>query len=148
MAENLPLQIGTTYTLSGCPSGDNRLLMSGATYSGDVYDAGNGATFTVTGAPDSDGYRVNFLLTAGKVYNNVVFKPQVEVGDTATTYEPYIPPTEYTPAADGTVAGVLTLDPTITLTTDSAGAVLEAEYSRDVNKAFAALQAAVEALQS
>ena len=148
LAENLPLQIGTTYTLSGCPSGDSRLLMSGATYSGNVYDAGNGATFTVTGAPDSDGYRVNFLLTAGKVYNNVVFSPQIEVGNAVTAYEPYIPPTEHTPAADGTVAGVLTLDPTITLTTDSAGAVLEAEYSRDVNKAFAALQAAVEALQS
>ncbi len=148
LVENLPLQTGTTYTLSGCPSGDNRLLMSGATYSGNVYDAGNGATFTATGAPDSDGYRVNFLLTAGKVYNNVVFSPQIEVGNAVTAYEPYIPPTEHTPAADGTVAGVLTLDPTITLTTDSAGAVLEAEYSRDVNKAFAALQAAVEALQS
>lgn len=298
LVENLPLQIGTTYTLSGCPSGDNRLFMSGATYSGSVYDVGNGATFTATGAPDSDGYRVNFILTAGKVYNNVVFKPQIEEGDTATAYakavapaavtvrrngknlipypywngtktindvtftvgddgtvtangtataniyfvlqrhiplqlgttytlsgapagssnltyylyaanqdvsdwaagnilnqtsaatftpikspgqygfgvslvirsgtvcnnvvfrpqievgdvttayEPYIPPEEYTPAADGTVAGVLTLDPVTTLTTDSAGAVLEAEYSRDVNKAFAALQAAVEALQS
>lgn len=141
MAENLPLQIGTTYTLSGCPSGDNRLLMSGATYSGNVYDAGDGATFTVTGAPDSDGYRVNFLLTAGKVYNNVVFKPQIEVGAAATAYELYTTPTEYTPAADGTVSGVLTLDPVTTLTTDSAGAVLEAEYSRDVNETFAALQA-------
>ena len=146
LAENLPLQIGTTYTLSGCPSGDNRLLMSGATYSGNVYDAGDGATFTVTGAPDSDGYRVNFLLTAGKVYNNVVFKPQIEVGAAATAYELYTTPTEYIPAADGTVSGVLTLDPVTTLTTDSAGAVLEAEYSRDVNKAFEELWQAIRSL--
>ena len=147
---HLPLQIGTTYTLSGSP-GDMALTMGGAAYSGRTSDAGTGtviATFAPTNAPDRDGYRIDVYLKAGGVYNNVVFKPQVEVGDAATAYEPYIPPTEHIPAADGTVAGVLTLDPTITLTTDSAGAVLEAEYSRDVNKAFAALQAAVEALQS
>ena len=147
---HLPLQIGTTYTLSGSP-GDMALVMGGAAYSGRTSDAGTGtviATFAPTNAPDRDGYRIDVYLKAGGVYNNVVFKPQVEVGDAATAYEPYIPPTEHIPAADGTVAGVLTLDPTITLTTDSAGAVLEAEYSRDVNKAFAALQAAVEALQS
>mgnify|MGYP002521031345 CR=1 FL=1 len=136
--------IGQTVTLSGCPAGGSE-----STYrlryqqTGILSDVGNGATFTVKVK--------NYLaiqVFAGTVCNNVVFKPQIEAGDTATAYEPYSPPTEYTPAADGTVAGVLTLDPTITLTTDSAGAVLEAEYSRDVNKAFAALQAAVEALQS
>ena len=136
--------IGQTVTLSGCPTGGSE-----STYrmryqqTGISSDVGNGATFTVKVK--------NYLaiqVFAGTVCDNVVFKPQIEVGNAATAYEPYIPPTEHTPAADGTVAGVLTLDPTITLTTDSAGAVLEAEYSRDVNKAFAALQAAVEALQS
>ena len=136
--------IGQTVTLSGCPAGGSestyRLRYQQTGISSDV---GNGATLTV-----KVKNHLAIQVFAGTVCSNVVFKPQIEVGDAATAYEPYIPPTEYTPAADGTVAGVLTLDPVTTLTTDSAGAVLEAEYSRDVNKAFAALQAAVEALQS
>lgn len=152
----IPLQLNTTYTLSGAPAGS-----SSSTYylyaanqdisdwaAGNILNQTSAATFTPIKSPGQYGFGVSLVIRSGTVCNNVVFRPQIEAGDAATAYEPYIPPTEYTPAADGTVAGVLTLDPTITLTTDSAGAVLEAEYSRDVNKAFAALQAAVEALQS
>ena len=131
--------IGQTVTLSGCPTGGSE-----STYrmryqqTGVSSDVGNGATFTV---------KVKSYLAiqvfAGTVCDNVVFKPQIEVGNAATTYEPYIPPTEYTPAVDGVVSGVLTLYPVTTLTTDSAGAVLEAGYNRDLNKAFEELQQAI-----
>lgn len=152
----IPLQLNTTYTLSGAPAGSSSSTYYLYAANQDVSDwaAGNilnqtsAATFTPIKSPGQYGFGVSLVIRSGTMCNNVVFRPQIEVGDAATAYEPYIPPTEYTPAADGTVAGVLTLNPTITLTTDSAGAVLEAEYSRDVNKAFAALQAAVEALQS
>lgn len=129
--------IGQTVTLSGCPTGGSE-----STYrmryqqTGISSDVGNGATFTV-----KEKSYLAIQAFAGTVCDHVVFKPQIEVGAAATAYEPYTPPTEYTPAADGTVSGVLTLDPVTTLTTDSAGAVLEAEYSRDVNETFAALQA-------
>ena len=152
----IPLQLNTTYTLSGAPAGSSSSTYYLYAANQDVSDwaAGNilnqtsAATFTPIKSPGQYGFGVSLVIRSGTVCNNVVFRPQIEAGDAATAYEPYIPPEEYTPAADGTVAGVLTLNPTITLTTDSAGAVLEAEYSRDVNKAFAALQAAVEALQS
>ena len=129
--------IGQTVTLSGCPTGGSE-----STYrmryqqTGISSDVGNGSTFTV-----KVKNHLAIQAFAGTVCDHVVFKPQIEVGAAATAYEPYTPPTEYTPAADGTVTGVLTLDPVTTLTTDSAGVVLEAEYSRDVNETFAALQA-------
>ena len=64
---------------------------------------------------------------------------QLELGSTATEYEPYKTPTEHTPAADGTVSGVTSLYPSTTLITNNPGAILDVEYSRDINKAFAAL---------
>lgn len=71
------------------------------------------------------------------------FNFQLELGTAATEYEPYKTPTEYTPAADGTVSGVKSLYPTTTLMTDTAGAIIDAEYNRDINKAFAEMQQAI-----
>ena len=65
-----------------------------------------------------------------------MFKPQLELGSTATAYEPYT-------AADGKVSGVKSLYPTTTLMTDTEGAIIEAEYNRDINKAFAEMQQAI-----
>lgn len=73
---------------------------------------------------------------------------QIELGETATAteYEPYIEPMEYPVNADGTVEGVTSLSPTTTLMTDTEGAVIDVEYNRDLNKAFAALEGIVNAL--
>ena len=67
---------------------------------------------------------------------------QLELGE-ETDYEPYIEPTEYTTNEDGTVDCVTPLYPTTTLMTDTAGAIIECEYNRDINKAFAELQQAI-----
>lgn len=77
-------------------------------------------------------------------------------GDTATwknimivpkgvsrNYEPFIEPTTYTPNENGIVEGVTSLYPSMTLTTDTSGVVIDAEYNRDINKAFAELQNAI-----
>ena len=72
-----------------------------------------------------------------------ILKVQAEWGSIATEYEPYIEPTEYTVNEDGTVDGVTALYPTTTLMTDTAGAIIECEYNRDINKAFAELQQAI-----
>ena len=53
-----------------------------------------------------------------------------------TNYEPYIEPIEYAISADGTVEGVNSLYPTTTLVPDTNGVLVEAEYNRDINKAF------------
>lgn len=59
---------------------------------------------------------------------------QLEVGSTATDYEPYIAPTDYTPNADGTVEGITSLYPNTTLMTDTDGVIINCEYNKDINK--------------
>lgn len=72
-------------------------------------------------------------------YSNV----QLEFGTVSTDYEPYITPIEYTPTADGTVEGVTSLYPNTTLITDTDGVLIDCEYNRNINKAFAELQQAI-----
>lgn len=120
---------------------------------------------TIFGTTDMNSYKTSssnatsltFTVPSGKPYCLIGFynyptvsgdtislnAMQLEIGSTATEYEPYKTPTEYTPAADGTVSGVKSLYPTTTLTTDTEGAIIEAEYNRDINKAFAELQQAI-----
>ena len=75
--------------------------------------------------------------------NTVIGKFQLELGSTATDYEPYKECEEYTPTADGVVNGVTSLYPNTSLTTDTDGVIINCEYNRDINKAFAALEAAI-----
>ncbi|MDY4524379.1 MAG: hypothetical protein SPE03_05020 [Treponema sp.] len=82
-------------------------------------------------------------IPSGKTLNNLLIKPQLEIGATATEYEPYITPTEYIPTTDGTVNGITSLYPNTTLTTDTEGIIINCKYNRDINKAFAALEAAI-----
>ena len=84
---------------------------------------------------------------------------QLEEGTTATAYTPYVPDltavkvikskasgeavSEYTTTSDGTVNGVTSLYPTTTLMTDTGGVIIDCEYNRDINKAFAELHQAI-----
>lgn len=98
-------------------------------------------TKTITDAWKGLGIYIN--VPKGKTLNNLLIKPQLEIGAIATEYEPYINPTEHIPTADGTVNGVTSLYPNTTLTTDMDGVIIDCEYNRDINKAFAALEAAI-----
>ena len=101
-------------------------------------------TKTITDEWKGLGIYIN--IPSGNTLNNLLIKPQLEIGATATEYEPYITPTEYTPIADGTVNGITSLYPNTTLTTDTEGVIINCKYNRDINKAFAALEAALAAL--
>jgi len=101
------------YTISGCPEGGHaqtyyvRLyLFQDTNYLGISYsETGGGRTFTVE-AP-ANRYRVAIRIQSGQVCDNLTFKPQLEVGNTATAYEPYTGE-EYDitiPTAAGTVYG-------------------------------------------
>lgn len=68
---------------------------------------------------------------------------QIELGTTATEYEPYKEPEIHTPEADGTVRGVTSLAPTTTLATDTAGVTIDATYNRDTNKVIENLASAI-----
>lgn len=67
---------------------------------------------------------------------------QLEIGLTATDYEPYNSAT-FTPTADGTVNGVTSLYPNTTLMTDTDGVIIDCEYYKDIDKTFNELTTSV-----
>lgn len=84
--------LGNQITLSGCPSGG-----SSKTYDLRIYqyadansylmDYGSGKTATFTNAELP--FNIAILIRSGVKVNNLVFRPQIELGSTATAYEPY-----------------------------------------------------------
>ena len=83
---------------------------------------------TTTITEDYVGWGIYIYILSGKTFDNLLFKPQLELGETATDYEPYVEPTEYTPNADGTVNGVTSLYPNTTLITDTEDVLINCEY--------------------
>jgi hypothetical protein len=74
-----------------------------------------------------------------RVNNNYVTISNIQIEEgTATDFAPYVEPTECVVNADGT-ANVPSLYPSTRLYTDTDGVTIEAEYNRDINKAFAEL---------
>lgn len=71
------------YTLSGCKNGSKTTYILGLG-SSDSADVGNGVTATITA-------KANIFIRVynGAVLDNVIFKPQLELGTNATEYEPY-----------------------------------------------------------
>ena len=70
---------------------------------------------------------------------NITFSDlQLEMGAIGTKYEPHKGSVAYTPATDGTVE-ITSVYPTMTLLTDTEGAIIECEYNRDANKVVADL---------
>lgn len=84
-----------------------------------------------------------FTITTEEINKFNTF--QIEHGNTATEYEPYISPLTYTPNADGTVPGITSIYPSMTIYTEpiSSGAIVECQYNRDINKAFDELKQAI-----
>lgn len=102
--------------------------------------------FTVT--PGSGGFQIflysntpNAALTTECSFENIC----VEAGTKATGYSVYNG-AKYIPASDGTVPGVTSLSPYMTILTDTEGAIVECEYNRDTNKVIEKLFNAVIAL--
>ena len=84
--------LGNQITISGCPSGgsnttyDLRIFQyaDANTYLLE-YGSGKTATFTNSELP----FNIAILIRSGVKVNNLVFHPQIELGSTATAYEPY-----------------------------------------------------------
>nr|DAE06062.1 MAG TPA: hypothetical protein [Siphoviridae sp. ctsxw88] len=93
--------------------------------------------------PISGEYACLFFAATGQTFNNFKLSYQLELGAIKTTYESYKAPKTNTPQADGTVTGVKNIYPTTTLLSDTDGVVIDAEYNRDINKAFEELQNAI-----
>lgn len=91
---DIPLQSGIAYTLSGCPSGGS----SATYYIGSLdttdwqeftTDTGNGGTATLS-EPKTIRFRIG--IRSGVTVNNLVFKPMLRRAEiTDSTYVPYAP---------------------------------------------------------
>ncbi|MBR0443733.1 MAG: hypothetical protein IIX15_05270 [Clostridia bacterium] len=142
-AHYLHIKPNTTYTMSKCGIDATvryRFYDENKAYIGYKLAPVNVGTLTTTFTSAENAHYVRFDVIS-KTAEGVLL--QLELGTTATAYEPYIEPTEYTPNADGTVDGVTSLYPTTTLMTDTEGAVIDVEYNRDINKAFDELKQAI-----
>ena len=58
---------------------------------------------------------------------------QLELGTATTAYEPYTEPQTATANTDGTVKGLISVSPNMTLTTDNSGVVINCEYISQTN---------------
>lgn len=147
------LSVGT-YFLSGTPKNDSNCIIYIANTNYSLYkaDMGNGIAATTT---KEETCSIAISLPKGATVSNMIFKPQLELGTLATSYAPYVDVSkaklikqgtetvQYPISADGTVKGVKSTYPTTTLTSDTENVIIEAEYNRDINKAFEELTQAI-----
>lgn len=68
---------------------------------------------------------------------------QLEIGAVETEYTPYEEPETYSVSADGTVEGITSISPDMSLVTDTDGVIIECEYNRDTNKVIEKLTNAI-----
>ena len=92
----------STLYCSGCPAGGSstsyklstkafKQTSTGYTYVVGAVDAGNGAVLDLNNKEYSQ-LEISVGVFSGTTVNNVVFKPMLELGNTATDYEPYRAP--------------------------------------------------------
>ena len=88
----MPINRGK-FTISGCPNGGSNntfkigVYTSGTTELNIANDYGSGSTFAIE---DTQKIGVWCVIYAGQALDNLVFRPQLELGSTATEYEPPI----------------------------------------------------------
>ena len=129
-------------TLSGCPSGGSSTTYFLTQRNYGFKDIGSGIKFqTCTGM---NTYAI--MIKSGTTVENLIFKPQLELGIKATEYEPFLMPIECTPNADGNVDNIESIYPNMSLMTDTDGVLIDCEYNRDIHKVIANIQSAITAL--
>lgn len=97
---------------------------------------------------DPTRYRFKIVVKAGQTVKDLVFKPTILLYDVGfdKTFEKYNRQI-ITASADGVIEGIKSTA-NITILTNNTGVTVECEYNRDINKAFAALEAAIVANNS
>lgn len=131
-----------TYTISASnPTHNNNALALVQIYSHTVgyqltaWDNAVNAAATATIQAAND-WQFRIRYENGVTYKNFIVKPQLELGSVATEYEEYVPYETYTPNADGSVDGVKSVSPNMTLLTNNANMAIEVEYNKDLNATF------------
>lgn len=146
------IEKGKTYTLS-CNSLLSKSrgyiflqVINGETTYNNISVMNGNKTFIATG----DGYaEIGIVVIKDVVYDETI-STQLEEGDTATEYTPYVDVTDvtvtvcgedendraktYTPNAKGIVSGVTSVAPTMNIFTDTEGVNIEVKYTRDFDE--------------
>lgn len=94
----------------------------------------------VTVRYDPNGQLIFIMLVAGITCDNLVVYPQIEKGTVSTDFELGVNNKTYTPNADGTVDGIKSLCPVMTISTDVDGVGLTVDYHKSWGKTEADLK--------
>ena len=158
---DVEVQGGKTYTVSADIVSNSGTMWRVSFYKDGILHSyiSNQATFTV---PEECNQIIAIICPKNNVEEICVSNFQLEEGTTATAYEPYIDlstvkvssygknffGTTYngqtvTANADGTVNGLMSISPNMTILTDTDGVIITIDYNRDINKAFAKLEQAL-----
>ena len=105
-------------------------------------DKGDGAEFVADSSLYTH-YLAQYQGLSGVSYACTSF-PMIRAASVADdSFEAYIESTTHIPSSDGTVSGVTSLSPNMTILTDTVGAIVECEYNRDTNKVINKIIAAL-----
>lgn len=124
------------YSFSGCPKngGNNKYLINylvakDGVIIKDTWETGNGATFD---APNGiDRLFATCRIYQGMTVENLVFKPQYEFSNIPTDYEPYKETQTAIANTDGTVEGLTSLSPNMTLISNMNDIIIDCTYNAD-----------------
>lgn len=76
---------------------------------------------------------IKLRIRSGYTADNLTIKPQIEFGTIATEYEPYVEPQIVKANADGTVTGLTSIHPNMTLISDTKNVNIECNYYKDID---------------
>ena len=119
-----------------------------------LWDQPNGkvvANGIMTGVPKTftleavTAVRAEIVAGSGSTYSSKKVKIQIELGAAATDFEEFTMETAM-PATDGTVGGLTSLAPSMTIFSDTENVTVECEYNRDSNAVYAELLAKIAAM--
>ena len=90
--------------------------------------------------PEEDSYLhgLGLVIKAGATLDNVIFKPQLELGESATEFEMYKGEEKFVTEADESLE-LKSASPGMTLIPDKEGVSIGLEYNKDTNKVIESL---------
>ena len=141
------LEVGKTYILSAETTGVDKYIYISQQKKN--IDFNTPFVLTEEALNSAFNFYASYSVTKDVEATDTISNIQIEEGETATEYTPYIDPSTvtvteettgatYTPNADGT-CDIVSVSPTMTLLTDTEGVTVDLEYNRDINKVIADL---------
>ena len=128
------------------PVGTYRIAGNGTNVRARILGADGSTRFSVNTFTTAEGDKVRIYVVAlANTEINYTFFPMLSLGEEEVAYEDYVG-TTHTPLSDGTVEGVVSLAPTMTLFTDTEGVTIEVEYNQDINVLLDSIKASLKAI--